>query len=354
MFSFVQEGDAMCCHSDRIRIHDVAQIIDHIVTFVTYVRIILSYFWADLHCQPKKQNQMIREVVKIDEDLCDGCGVCVPGCHEGALQVIDGKARLISELMCDGLGACMGHCPQNAIAVERREAEPYDERKVMEVMAGKGINTVIAHLRHLKDHNESEYLKEGMDYLSANRENLDFELEEVVAAVHGKGEAAAGKAKVPLHAAGGCPGSRAMVLDRPVVIADEENGTIQPSALGHWPVQMHLINPSASCYRGADVLVAADCTAFSLGNFHRDFLKGKSLAIACPKLDSNLEVYVEKIRQMADQAQVNTFTVMIMQVPCCRGLLQIVQGALSRANRKVPVKAVVVSVEGDILQEEWL
>jgi len=296
---------------------------------------------------------MIREVVKIDEDLCDGCGVCVPGCHEGALQVIDGKARLISELMCDGLGACLGHCPQNAITIEKREAEPYDELKVMEAMAGKGKNTVIAHLKHLKDHNETGYLKAGMDYLMTHKVSLDFDLQEVVEAVHGVREAVDSHTKAQAHVAGGCPGSRSMILERPVFFSHEDHGTVQPSALGHWPVQMHLINPAASCYRGADVLIAADCTAFSMGNFHQGFLKGKSLAIACPKLDSNVEVYVEKIRQMADQAQVNTFTVLIMQVPCCRGLLQIVQTALSHASRKVPVKAVVVSVEGDVLQEEW-
>ncbi len=106
---------------------------------------------------------MERDVIKIDEELCDGCGECVPGCHEGALQIIDGKARLISDLMCDGLGACLGHCPQGAMEIERREADPYDETKVMEIMVPKGINTVIAHLKHLKDHNEMDFVKEGLN-----------------------------------------------------------------------------------------------------------------------------------------------------------------------------------------------
>lgn len=297
---------------------------------------------------------MIREVVKIDEDLCDGCGLCVPGCHEGALQVIDGKARLISELMCDGLGACLGHCPQNAITIEKREAQPYQEVKVMEIMAAKGKNTVIAHLRHLKEHGETDYLKTGMDYLVKNREKLDFDLQEVVEVVHGNEDAAIIGGHALVHAAGGCPGSRSTVLERTEIHQDGLAIAATPSELGHWPVQMHLINPAAPFYRNADVVIAADCTAFAMGSFHRDYLKGRSLAIACPKLDSNMEVYVEKIRQMADHAQANTFTVIIMQVPCCRGLLHMVQTALSQARRKVPVKTVVVSIEGEILQEEWL
>ena len=127
-----------------------------------------------------KLKHMIREIVKIDEDLCDGCGDCVPACHEGALQIIDGKARLISDLMCDGLGACLGHCPQGAISIEKREAEPYDESKVMEIMVSKGKNNVIAHLKHLKEHNEHDYLKEGVTYLKNNAGKFDFDIKEVL------------------------------------------------------------------------------------------------------------------------------------------------------------------------------
>jgi NAD-dependent dihydropyrimidine dehydrogenase PreA subunit len=304
---------------------------------------------------------MVREVVKIDETLCNGCGLCVPGCHEGALQIIDGKARLISDLMCDGLGACLGHCPQGAISIEKREAESYNETRVMELMVTKGRNTVIAHLKHLKEHNETAFLKEGVGYLRTNEGTLGFRLQEVIDEVHGNQHHTPNAA----HAhGGGCPGSRSMEIGRECRGAESiaASGTLtmaapegeMPSELRQWPVQLHLINPQAPYYRNADVLIAADCTAFAMGDFHQRYLKGKSLAIACPKLDSNLEVYLNKITAMIDHAGINTITVMIMQVPCCGGLLKIVQQAASAAQRKVPIKTMVVSIEGGIIQEEWL
>ena len=306
---------------------------------------------------------MIREVVKIDEELCNGCELCVPGCHEGALQIIDGKARLISDLMCDGLGACIGHCPQGAIAIEKREAEPYNETKVMEIMVSKGKNTVIAHLKHLKDHNETGFLREGVKYLREHEDKLGFRLQEVIEEVHGHGVHSHGQAHEHGHG-GGCPGSKSMVIERPVAAARAGaaekvaaavavDTSDQQSELRQWPVQLHLINPQAPYYRNADVLIAADCTAFAIGDFHQHYLKGKSLAIACPKLDANLDVYLNKITAMIDHANVNTITVMIMQVPCCGGLLQLVKQAVSAAQRRVPVKMMVVSIEGSIIKEEW-
>lgn len=297
---------------------------------------------------------MIREVVKINEELCNGCGLCVPGCHEGALQIIDGKARLISDLMCDGLGACIGHCPQDAISIEKREAEAYDEAGVMELMVAKGMNTVLAHLRHLKDHNETGYLKEGVKYLRDHEDKLGFDLQQVISEVHAHG----------VHG-GGCPGSRSMEIERkgsvsgplkavsPSLAGVAVDADYLQSELRQWPVQLHLINPQAPYYRNADVLVAADCTAYAMGDFHQRHLKGKSLAIACPKLDSNQDTYLNKITAMIDYANINTITVMIMQVPCCGGLLQIVRQAVSAAQRKVPVKLLVVSVEGEVIKEEW-
>ena len=320
-----------------------------------------------------KHLDMVREMVKIDESRCNGCGLCVPGCHEGALQIIDGKARLISDLMCDGLGACIGHCPQGAITVEKREAEAYNETKVMEIMVNKGKNTVVAHLKHLKDHQETGYLKEGVNYLRTHEKKLEFSLQEVISEVHGhegqthEHDHHSGTVHEQHHGhGGGCPGSRSMVIERP--IAGQAGTMIQPSIatagtayavtnhqseLRQWPVQLHLVNPQAPYYRNADVLIAADCTAYSLGDFHQHYLKGKSLAIACPKLDSNMDVYVNKITAMIDHAQVNTITVMIMQVPCCGGLLQVVKSAASAAQRKVPVKLMVVSIEGTVIREEW-
>jgi len=302
---------------------------------------------------------MVRDVVKIDESLCNGCGLCVPGCHEGALQLIDGKARLISDLMCDGLGACIGHCPQDAITIEKREAEPYNETSVMEIMVGKGKNTVIAHLKHLKDHQEIDFLREGVKYLKENEAKLSFTLQDVIEEVHGHG-----KPEQPFTVAnshqhehgGGCPGSQSRIIERPVAgVATFEGITANlQSELRQWPVQLHLVNPQAPYYRNADVLIAADCTAFAMGDFHQRHLKGKSLAIACPKLDSNTDVYINKITAMIDHAGVNTITVMIMQVPCCGGLLQMVKMAASAAQRKVPVKLMVVSHEGNVIQEEWI
>jgi len=301
---------------------------------------------------------MVREVVKIDEELCNGCGICVPGCHEGALQIIDGKARLISDLMCDGLGACVGHCPHGAISIEKREAEEYNETRVMEIMVSKGKNTVIAHLKHLKDHNESGYLREGVTYLKGHEAELSFSLREVISEVHNHSTGCDG---------GGCPGSSSRQIIRngqaapanitPVALAGSavfQQTAEEESELRQWPVQLHLINPQAPYYRNADVLIAADCTAYAIGNFHQRFLKGKSLAIACPKLDSNLESYLNKITAMIDHAKINTITVLIMQVPCCGGLMRIVQQAAAAAQRKVPIKMMVVSIEGQILSEEWM
>ena len=303
---------------------------------------------------------MIREIVKIDEDLCNGCGICVPGCHEGALQIIDDKARLISDLLCDGLGACLNECPQGAITIEKREAEPYDEIKVMELMVEKGENTVIAHMKHLKDHNETAFLKQAVGFLKGNESSIDFNISDVINEVHNHGKGGCGhgapqaqmQAKIQ-HAGGGCPGSQTISFD-PKSAAVDSNPVSGKSELRQWPVQMHLINPNASYFQGADVVLAADCVPFALGDFHSKWLKGKSLAIACPKLDSDQESYVEKVHAMIDEAKVNTLTVMIMQVPCCGGLTRIVQAAMQRAARKVPVKMVVVSIDGDILQEEWV
>jgi len=307
---------------------------------------------------------MIREVVKINEELCDGCGQCVPGCLEGALQVIDGKARLISDLMCDGLGACLGHCPQGAIAIEKREAEAYNETGVMEIMVNKGMNTVIAHLNHLKEHNETAYLREGVKYLLDHEAYVSFPVQEVINDIHEdvpkvRAHTRLGQ-KTDMHhkhghhqGGGGCPGSQSFSFE-PKTEGVKMHAAEQQSQLDHWPVQMHLINPVAACYHNADVLIAADCIAFAMGNFHSHFLKGKGLAIACPKLDSNTGIYIEKITRMIDESHVNTLTIMIMEVPCCGGLLQMVMNAAQAAKRKVPVKAIKVSLQGEVLSEVWV
>jgi NAD-dependent dihydropyrimidine dehydrogenase PreA subunit len=294
---------------------------------------------------------MKREIIKIDEDKCNGCGLCIPGCPEGALQIIDNKARLVSDLMCDGLGACIGDCPEGAIEIELREAEPYNETIVIKEIIKHGFNTVVAHLKHLREHGETEFLQEALGVLRAEKD-LGFTVEEIQAKVHEQPESNS--------CGGGCPGSAPVVFDIDtdavdnVGTANDVQPADTPSALRQWPVQMHLINPNAAYFQNADVVLAADCTAFSLGNFHSTYLKGKSLAIACPKLDSGMEVYVQKLVAMIDEAKINTLHVMIMEVPCCGGLIQMAQMAASNATRKIPVKKTVVGIRGDILSEEWV
>ena len=299
---------------------------------------------------------MKRTIIKIDEELCNGCEACVQGCHEGALQMIDGKARMVRELFCDGLGACIGDCPVGAITLEEREAEPYDEIATIERMIPKGEKTIIAHLKHLKEHGEVEYLKQGVGYLRANDIQVDF------AQVHNHG--GVGCASKPVanpvshQHAGGCPGSREMTFENAKPAAGSFKMAAVVSAnvsqLRQWPVQLHLLNPEAGYFKGADVVLAADCVAFSFADFHNRFLAGKILAIACPKLDSNKESYIEKIKTMITNSQINTLTVVIMEVPCCGGLLNLALKVVDDARRKIPVKLVVVGVKGEILKEEWI
>jgi len=284
-----------------------------------------------------------RKIIKIDENKCNGCGLCIPNCPEGAIQILDGKARLISDLFCDGLGACLGHCPEGAIEFEEREAAPYDEAVVMENIIKAGKETIIAHLKHLLDHNETEFFKTAVSVLRGK--NIEVPRE-----VFDKGD----NMSSGCHS-GGCPGSKTVDNRNKETSANigDETGS-RTSQLRQWPVQLHLVSPQAGYFNNADLLLAADCTAFSLGDFHRDFLKGKALAIACPKLDTNKEVYLEKLVSMIDNSKLNTITVMIMEVPCCGGLLQLAKEATERAGRKIPLKLIVVGIEGGILQEKWI
>ncbi len=280
-----------------------------------------------------------RQIIKIDEAKCDGCGLCVTGCHEGALQVIDGKARLVSDLLCDGLGACIGECPRGAIKIETRQAEPYDEAKVMDGMVKSGANTIKAHLKHLIDHGQKNFVKQALAYLKEH--NIPNPLEAEVEKEHKHVEPC------------GCPGGRTMDL-RGAPDCAEEAGAPAPSRLRQWPVQLHLASPLAPYFEKADLVVAADCTAFAYGNFHNDFIKGKAIVIACPKLDDGHEVYLEKFQALIEDAKVNTLTVVTMEVPCCSGLLALVQQAAAASARKVPVKHVVIGIQGGVKSEAWV
>lgn len=277
---------------------------------------------------------MKRTIIKIDETLCNGCGACIKGCHEGALQMIEGKARMISDLFCDGLGACIGECPVGAIELEEREAEPYDERAVMERIAEKGEKTIVAHLLHLREHNETDYFNQGMAYLKEH--HLSITLPDTQAKV-----------------ACGCPGGREMSF-APSAMAMPMSGAKPVSQLRQWPVQLHLLNPEAGYFKGADVVLAADCAAYTYADFHNRFMVGKTIAIACPKLDSGKESYIEKLTTMIDSSQINTLTVVIMEVPCCGGLLSLARTAAQKAVRKIPIKQVVIGIKGDVLQENWI
>jgi ferredoxin len=305
---------------------------------------------------------MKRDIVLIDEEKCNGCGQCVPNCHEGALLIIDGKARLVSDLFCDGLGACIGHCPEGAISIVNREAEPYNERKVMQIMVSKGENTIKAHLQHLKDHGEIELLNQGIDYLNNNKVKIDLSefVEEMVTAKEMVGELFDSKSQPGIHHSDhecGCQGSKAMQfdIDMDQIEKAEKSATIEvKSELRQWPVQLHLLNPQASYFRNADVILTADCVAYSMGDFHRKYLKGHTHAIACPKLDSNLESYIAKLTSMISDANIYSLTILRMEVPCCGGLVQMAQMAANSANRKVPMKELVVGIKGDLLSERIL
>ncbi len=279
---------------------------------------------------------MKRKIILIDENKCDGCALCIPNCPEGAIRIVDGKAQLVSDSLCDGLGACLGHCPQGAIRVEDREAETYSEREAIKNIARQGAEAVEKHLAHLREHNEKENLEIALAYLKEHP-------------VNGSSDP-----KHEPHGFSGCPGSRSMTFSKKENRPPADESAAQPSALTHWPIQLHLISPQAPHYRKKDLLLAADCVAFSLGNFHRDHLRGKALAIACPKLDSGQESYVEKLVALIDQAEINTLTVITMIVPCCYGLVQMAEEARAKASRKIPLKHIVISLEGDTIQEQWL
>jgi len=238
----------------------------------------------------------LRNIIRIDEALCDGCGECVPSCAEGALQVIEGKARLLSDVLCDGLGACLGECPTGALTVIQREAVEFDE-----------------------------------------------------AAVTASSHAA------PLEAPSVCPSTSVRVIplvdmrQRPVAVAEpEQRGR---PGLTQWPVQLHLVSPSAPFFRGQHVLLAADCVPVAVRDFHAAFLDGRSLAIACPKLDQHLDLYVQKLAAMIDDAGILSLTVAIMEVPCCGGLVRLAQHALAAAGRRIPLRLVKIGIRGDILAE---
>jgi NAD-dependent dihydropyrimidine dehydrogenase PreA subunit len=279
-----------------------------------------------------------RKIITINEELCTGCGLCVPNCPEGALQIIDGKARLISDLICDGLGACIGDCPEGAISVEERDAQDYDERTVMENIVKQGNNVIRAHLEHLKAHNQREYLKAALDFLKER----DIEVPPIeVGASHSEQKHAKTLAS--------CPG--ALIMDfRDEQEPSKEGKTISKgvSQLRQWPVQIMLVPISAPYFKDADLLFAADCVPFAYPDFHDELLKGKIVLVGCPKLD-DADFYEEKISRILQENTIKSLTVAHMEVPCCYGFERLISGALKRSGKKIPVNELVIGVKGDII-----
>lgn len=236
----------------------------------------------------------LRNIVKIDQDLCNGCGLCVTACAEGAIAIVDGKARLVSEVYCDGLGACLGHCPQGAISVEQREAAEFDERATQEHLAG-----------------QKKVAEEGPAV---------------------------------------CPGVAAHAFD-PSGAEEAEQGSVR-SQLRHWPVQLKLVSHAAPYFKEADLLLTADCVPFAMGDFHRRFLKDHSVAVGCPKLD-DVEIYVEKVSAILSANKCRSLTVVHMEVPCCSGLTRIAKEAIRRSGTAPRTfQDVTIGLQGNVLRIE--
>jgi len=279
-----------------------------------------------------------RQIIRIDEAKCTGCAECIPNCPEGALQIIDGKARLVSDLFCDGLGACLGHCPEGAIAVEEREAEPYDERKVMANIVAQGPNVIAAHLDHLREHGETGYLRQALEFL---RER----------GIEAPGVPSSARAHPP---GTGCPGARMMQFDAAEEPAADAAGGDRPvgravSRLRQWPVQITLVPPQAPYLQGADLLLAADCVPFAYAGFHEDFLQGKTVLVGCPKLD-DIEFYRRKLADVFRHNDLRSITVVHMEVPCCFGLVHVAKLALEDAGKAIPLRLVKISIRGEVLE----
>ena len=268
---------------------------------------------------------MIRDIITIDEAKCTGCGLCIPNCPEGALQIVDGVAKLVSDQMCDGLGACLGECPEDAIVVEQREADSYNEEEVVKHIMTQGNEVLEAHLDHLREHGEEEYIKIAEEVIQKERQDVEQPLQEGESNSASVGSTPSGEFASALY-----------------------SGEQQPQ----WPIQLQLAMPTDPVFHGSDVVLAADCTAYAVGDFHERYLQHRAFTIACPKLDSNLEVYRDKIKTMIDESRIASLTIVIMQVPCCRGLLAIATQALEQAARSIPVRTIVIDIKGEVLAEE--
>jgi len=245
---------------------------------------------------------MLRKIVKIDQEKCDGCGLCAPSCAEGAIKIINGKAVLAADNLCDGLGACLGECPRDAITIEEREADEFDEAAV------------------------EKHMTEQAKPAPANN------------------HAAPGHHH---HAGGGCPGSRAMSFARPQESKQVESSGSRQSQLGQWPVQLHLVSTTAPYFQGADLLITADCVPVAYAGYHEDFLKGRAVVMGCPKLDDN-QFYLQKLTELFSKSDVKSITVLKMEVPCCGGIAMAARQALAASGKEIPYREVTIGIHGEI------
>lgn len=249
-----------------------------------------------------------RKIIKIDEEKCDGCGLCILSCSEGAIQIVEGKAKLVRESFCDGLGACLGECPQGALAIEEEEVEEYDEEGVIAHVKEKSPELLERHLEHLKEH--AHELPEYHSHTGISS----------------------------------CPSAQMLHWGR-----QEE---VRPAAkisseLRQWPIQLHLVPPHAPYFQNADLVLVADCVPFAYANFHPDFLKGKAIAIGCPKLD-DLGAYVSKVTQILESSDIKSLKVVHMEVPCCYGLVHVGREALSKSGKDIPFETLMIGIRGEI------
>lgn len=269
---------------------------------------------------------MKRQIIKIDENLCNGCGQCASSCAEGAIQMVDGKARLVSEIFCDGLGACLGECPVGAISIEEREAEPYDERKTLENLIPQGLKVVRLHLEHLKNHGEQKLYDEGLAVLK--EKGIELPAPDFVAP----------------SKPSGCPGSMGLPMHTcPSMAAAPSAGA---GGKKNWPIQLQLINPDSAAFDDAELVIAADCTAFSLPDFYRQYTLDKTLIVFCPKLDHATEHYVEKLAAIFSRHDIRSLTVLRMLVPCCGGTSMIVRKALELSGKSISIEEKIIDFDG--------
>lgn len=282
---------------------------------------------------------MRRQIITIDEELCNGCGKCIPGCPEGALRIVEGKARLVSDRLCDGLGACIGECPMGAIHIEEREAVLYDEEAVMGNIVHQGDSAIQAHLRHLSDHRENEYRRQALEYLRERGYGARLQID------------SAGEHQA-INAAGGCPGSRPIELARAEPIPAARNEIESASELRQWPIQLQLINPHSPYFKNADLLIAADCVPFSFADFHRNLLKGRRLVVFCPKLDKTIDLYVGKLAEIFKLHDIASVSITHMEVPCCFGVEGIVRAVMEKADMSLAIREYTISMGGGDYQRE--